>query len=388
MNVVIVNQYCENRGDEAAGTALVQNLISFNPNVSIDIIYNSINKLDINSKNIHHRNIDLRLKDIGILGIIQYLLFRKTIFNRFAFRNKTMKMMSDTIRGSDYVFVTPCGACIGIYKSWPFLIRLLFVVREGKRPIFCLNTIGTSNSFIFDKLANHVLRKSKIYVREKKSQDYLKSIGIDSTLGVDTALSLPILHEKKQAKHIGMVVTELDWHPEFKGRDMRKEVLEIVIPSIAKYCINNGYILDIIPHIASEKEFQFISDVRQKIIDLGMKEEAINILKEVKTCFDYDQAISSEEMIIGMRYHSIVLSVKNEIPFLALSYENKMKEVCNYSNCQNLLLDLHEQLTEEQIIKKLMYVEMHKEEIIKTLRKVHKNLEELSKLPIKELEQI
>ena len=85
MNVVIVNQYCENRGDEAAGTALVQNLISFNPNVSIDIIYNSINKLDINSKNIHHRNIDLRLKDIGILGIIQYLLFRKTIFNRYYF---------------------------------------------------------------------------------------------------------------------------------------------------------------------------------------------------------------------------------------------------------------------------------------------------------------
>jgi len=50
---------------------------------------------------------------------------------------------------------------IGIYKDWAFLLRLLFVIIEGKTPIFCLNTINASGNIVFDFLARKVLKTSK-----------------------------------------------------------------------------------------------------------------------------------------------------------------------------------------------------------------------------------
>lgn len=150
MKVVVINQYTENRGDEAAGTALVKNLLK-NPNIDqIDIIYNSAYKLDIENPRVKHRNEDLRLKNAGRVGILNYLLFRKTLLNKISIANDTMNKMSKTIRDADYIYVTPCGASIGIYQDWAFLIRLLFVIKENKTPIFCLNTIGASGNKLFD----------------------------------------------------------------------------------------------------------------------------------------------------------------------------------------------------------------------------------------------
>ena len=41
-----------------------------------------------------------------------------------------------------------------------------------------------------------------------------------------------------------------------------------------------------------------------------------------------------------MRYHSAVLAAKNARPFVALSYENKMLEVCNYTYMSEYVVDL------------------------------------------------
>ena len=129
-----------------------------------------------------------------------------------------MREMARTIRESDIIFVTPCGASIGIYKDWPFLIRLLFCLYEKKTPVFYLDTVGKSGDWLFDHLAAKVTKKSKMYVREKASFEYLKSIGVVAKQGVDTAFSLPPLYNQRSDRKIGIVTTQLDWHPDFQGR--------------------------------------------------------------------------------------------------------------------------------------------------------------------------
>ncbi len=149
---------------------------------------------------------------------IQSGLKTDTFRKHFRQANAAMREMARTIRESDIIFVTPCGASIGIYKDWPFLIRLLFCLYEKKTPVFYLDTVGKSGDWLFDHLAAKVTKKSKMYVREKASFEYLKSIGVVAKQGVDTAFSLPPLYNQRSDRKIGIVTTQLDWHPDFQGR--------------------------------------------------------------------------------------------------------------------------------------------------------------------------
>lgn len=386
MKVIVINQYTENRGDEAAGTALVRNLLKNESVEKIDIIYNSAYKLDLEDPRVIHRNEDLHLKKIGKRAILQYLTLRKSPFAKFSFANEPIREMIHTISEADRIYVTPCGASIGIYKDWAFLIRLLFVIKENKTPIFCLNTIGASGDKFFDHLANKVLRNSKLYVREQRSQDYLKSLGLSSELGVDTAFSLEPIRVKRDSNKIGMVVTLLDWHPEFKGRNMSEEVLTNIVPAIAQFCNDHNYTIELIPHIGKDPETTYIKNVMKKLLESGLNKNNIVYREDVITSDDYDKAISNLRFMVGMRYHSIVLAAKNSVPFLALAYENKMREVCRYTNNLENYLNLQNQLTESDVRNGLENVDKNIVNITKSLTEVYENeLNRLSILPLKEL---
>lgn len=379
LRITIINQYCENRGDEAAGTALVKNLLSIPDVERIDIIYNSAYRLDISDPRVFHRNEDLALKKIGKRGIFDYLAFHR-------YDNAPMKEMARTIRNSDRIFVTPCGASLGIYKDWAFLVRLLFVIKEKKTPIFCLNTINSSHDKCFDFFANYVLRRSKVYVREKASYDYLRSIGIPCTLGVDTAFSLPpVIPALKKKKTIGVVVTLLGWHPQFQGRDMQKEILENIIPGIAAFSKEKQYDIDLIPHIGSDEEMMFIDHTSTRLQLCGVDKNNIHIRKDVKTAEEYDQALASEYMVVGMRYHAVVLAAKNAVPFLAIAYENKMKEVSAYTKCKTFCMDLQDPIHKEDITNKLLLLDREHDGVKTLLKSEQKSLNARARLPLKEI---
>ena len=294
--------------------------------------------------------------------------------------------MSQTIQDADIIYVTPCGASLGIYKDWAFLLRLLFVIMENKVPVFSLNTINASGNIVFDFFAKKVLKRSTIYVREKRSFDYLNGIGISSELGVDTAFSEKQLLLTRKKDTIGLVVTLLGWHPEFKGRDMGNEVLQNIIPGIAKYCIAHQYKIELIPHTGQPDETAYIKQIIKELEKNGMAEQDLIFRDDIKTSDEYDEALASKWFVVGMRYHSIVLSAKNTVPFVALAYENKMKEVCRYTNCMDLYLNLQEQLTPQSIYQKMKLVDQHNEEIQSKLLNVYKEkLYRLSRLPLQVL---
>lgn len=386
MRVTILNQYCENRGDEAAGEALVKDLLQIPKVERIDIIYNSAFKLNIDHPKVHHRNEDLLLKKIGIWGIARYLLFRRTLFKSFAYANTTMKEMARTIRESDIIFVTPCGASIGIYKDWPFLIRLIFCLYERQQPVFYLDTVGKSGNFVFDWLASAVMKKSKMYVREKASYEYLKSIGIPSVRGVDTAFSLPPFYGMRSEQKIGVVTTQLDWHPDFRNQDMNEVIQHKILPGIAEFVISHHYEIDLIPHIADEKELSFLKKFSNNLIKAGVSPSNVHIRRDVRTAEEYDRTIASEHLIVGMRYHSIVLAAKNAVPFVSLAYENKMKEVSHYTGFDNNCFDLHQQISSDKISAMLERVDKESQNISIQLKEIYPKLREMALIPLEQIE--
>ena len=335
MNVLIINQHSSNFGDDAAGTALVQMLLKQKEVDKINIIYNADQKIPLEHEKVQHC-LDIRFRNVGYFSVLLYLILCPYGFVGF---KETMKKWAKIINDADIVFVAPSGANIGIYKDWRFLIRVLMAVRADKKVIFHYNTIGASGNILFDAISKYVIKKSKLYVREKKSYEYIKSLGLKSTLGPDTAFALAPICETTDDKLISIVPSHFDdWHPNFQNNPVDDRILNKLIPEIARWLKVNQCRIQILPHLCLADEREFNTKILKKFQECGINDVVFR--DDVDSMWKYDYEISRSRLVIGMRYHAVVLAAKNYRPFISLSYENKMKEVCSYLHSTDFDLDL------------------------------------------------
>lgn len=336
--IVIINQHSLNYGDDMAGISLVQAIETYINPEQIDIIYNTPGQIPILDDVVRHRR-DLSLKTIGILPILFFMI--GTLLNINILFGSKIKYFVNEIKKANVIFVSPSGANLGIYKDWRFLIKLLLAKVSGVDIVFCNNTIGKSNSIIFNFFENKILKYSNLYVRERKSFDFLKDNGYHPILGVDTAFSLNSVDNNigkmvKKNDYITFIPTELGWHPDFKKSDVTNLLFTRFLPKLCEFQIEHNFDLKIVPHKYGEAyEAKLLESIEKRIIELGVSKEKINICK-VSDCFDYENILKNSKYNVTMRYHGAVMSIKNGVPFLSLQYENKMKEVADYSGVGEL----------------------------------------------------
>lgn len=347
MNFLIVNQHSLNYGDDIAGISLIESIFDkFDDQTNINIIYNTKGSLEYNNTNVNHRT-DITLKEIGISGIIKIIIYG--IFHiKLPFNTQT-KDFVDIVKESDVILVSPCGANIGIYKDWRFLIRLYLIVLLGKKPIFHNNTIGKSSSFLFNRISNYVLKRSSIYVRERKSYNFLEKININSIRSVDTGFLFKndsLFTEIKD--FVTFIPTELsNWHPDFKTDRIEDVVVKRVLKPLYEYASKNNYDIIILPHLyGAQDEVKLLEFYRQEILSFGEFNGNI-IIPKIKDCYEYDNYIKHSNFVVSMRYHGVVMSIKNNVPFISLAYENKMTEVCTYSDLEDLNILIKDLLDRE-----------------------------------------
>lgn len=204
------------------------------------------------------------------------------------------------------------------------------VIVSKKRLIFHLNTIAASGNRLFDYLVRRVCKRSAVYVREHASQRYLESVGISSTWGPDTAFLLESKRDviRNQDKIVFVPSDVWSWHVDFVGRE--DTVFEsVILPVLARFARAHRRGICILAHTNSPSEREFNASVKR---DLQCIDESLVVeIPEICDVYDYENHIRGAWMVVGMRYHSIVLAAKNGVPFLALSYEQKMVEVSEYS---------------------------------------------------------
>ena len=361
MKFLIVNQHTCNYGDDAAGIAVIQQILEGFPEANIDIIYNAHSNDDRNScipidlEKVRHRT-DVFMASGFKSGLVRYLV--RKIFKINFTQNQEFERYLKIVQSADWVIVSPCGANIGVYRDWQFLTRLLIAVLEKKTPIFHLNTIQKSNSKIFDFVAKFVLKRSKLSVREVRSLREMEGIGLKADYGVDTAFSLsrpnglPQSFLNPKNKYIAFIPTDLGWHPNFKNED-NLSVVRMISRSLASNAKKNGYQIKIIPHLYGVMdEITFLNDVKRALIDAGVDSSRVTVLETVSSVWDYQEAIEKSSLVVSMRYHGIVFAVKSCVPFVSLAYENKMKEVCMYAATPELYFDL-KSFDEQALIDKL-----------------------------------
>lgn len=227
----------------------------------------------------------------------------------------------EAIKESD-VLVSGGGSLLQDVTSFKSLLYYLGVIYcalfFGKKVEIFRQGIGPINSKIGQILTKFALKHaSSISVRDKKSQELLKSWGIEAELLNDPIFDLDLPKKNKK----GVVGVQLRNYPTLN---------EVFLNTLADEIVKRF----------SDKKIQLLSF--QDSIDLAVCEKFARILNKKGlnnvevlkglSVNDVFERISDLEFLIGMRFHANVVAIKSGVKALAINYDIKVKKLAEEYN--------------------------------------------------------
>lgn len=354
MNLLIINQPLNNRGDESAHKGLIRALCKNNPNINIKVLFieanqNSINQFNVNLPNVTYINLhkSKAYYRTSVLGIKykMYILW---------YLHPTIRKLISIYNCADYIICAPGGICMGGFQDWMHLFSLKLAKHLNKELIYYGRSFGpfpieTRNNRIFKKISLEMLNYfSFLSIRDKESEKLAKKLNLKYISTVDSAfLDSPKVNLPKELQSLIkkrfmiFVPNSLIWHYHYKNKltideviEFYKEIIFLIRKRYPEHNIvmlpqtfNNGTYLG--------DDINFFKDLANKLND-----PHIIILKDKYSSDIQQTIISNSDFIIGARYHSIVFALNNNIPFIALSYEHKMLGLLETLKKEDRIVDI------------------------------------------------
>lgn len=338
----------DNFGDDAILKVIVDDLKNNVENANITII----------SGNPTKTKVDYKADSI-------YTFDYKSIF-------KKMKNIDVLISGGGSLLQDVTSVKSLIYYLLVILTALIF----NKKVMVYAQGIGPISNPLGYFLTKLILKQvDLITVRDKKSQNFLKNMGINSTLTADPVWNLsytPSNIEKNQ-KRIGIQLRE--WH----SLDENK------LNSLADSIITN--------FDAENTEFVIIS--LQDTLDLEVNQSLLDILKtkkpEINVHLEHDLSINksleilnSLDLLIGMRFHACLAAIGLGIPTCSISYDPKVEILAEEANIPNIPVNLLDNIKCNSIIKDFVEnSEQYKQNLVQYSEKKQKEARQNTELLLK-----
>ncbi len=361
MNILLINQPLNNRGDESAHKGLIRKIVSEVPNAKVRVLFvganqNSIDQFKVVDNNIDYININpcrgfFRFGKISLEFSLLFLwLFHPTI-------NKVIKIYKE----SDIVMCAPGGICMGGFQSWPHLF-FLHIAKYAKKPlVYYGRSFGpfptSSNSEKrFKKLSLDIINYfSFLSIRDSKTAELADSLGVQYAKTVDSAfLDSPKVPLPKQlifGDYIVFVPNLLIWHYAYKGRIAKETVISFykqMLDTIFKEY--PSYKVVMLPQTFNYGTYEgddihFFRDIVAECQD-----GRIVVVSDTYSSDIQQTIISKSKMMIGARYHSVVFAINNNVPFIALSYEHKIAGLLHTLGKDDCMIDITSALDSEENI--------------------------------------
>ncbi|MCM1107553.1 MAG: polysaccharide pyruvyl transferase family protein [Clostridium sp.] len=346
MTFLIVEQPVNNRGDESAHRAFVNSLSSNYPDARINILFfekeeREVNEFRVEKPNVHYINIPTHHRTFAPHRMIKlFMMFNLGMLLPLL---PLIRKIRPYYRQADYIICAPGGIDMGGFQNWVHIALLELARKCNKKTIYFARSIGpfpTQTCFnrLFKKKSIRLLHSFEfISLRDSKSQSIARSLGINFVPTIDSAF---LYYEPGEipstfAKSIGhdyivLIPNSLAWHHDFKQFSyedffrfwvmLTNRLLQeypdhriAMLPQTVSYgyaaCLPDGY-----------KYFQ-------KIRESADSPERIVVLEEKYGSNIQQAIIAKSKFLIGARYHSIIFSINQNIPFISLCYEHKMSGV-------------------------------------------------------------
>lgn len=358
MKILIINQHAGNHGDEAAGKGLLRNILKIKglKVEDITILYNSpsVNEkeiLDSRSVNIAGRlKMSFLEKILLILTFILPFCIVKFIIKNFT--NGILKKELELILNNSKIINAPGGINIGPYKDWRYLWRLYVSIKLKKDvAIYSISFGPLPDNFLFRIVSLYVLKNVQfLSLRDSKSHEFASKLNIPFIKSIDSAfldekvdIEIPKeINELIKKEYVVVVPNQLyQWHPHFKKYSEKE--FDNIYTSIIDFFIDKNMNIILLPQLyGSQNDSSYFKRFIQN--------KSIVIIDENYSSDIQQYIVKNASFLVGARYHSIIFSINNKVPFLSLAYEHKMTNTLELLNLTHYSLDLHEILANQDIL--------------------------------------
>lgn len=367
MKILMINQPIGNRGDESAHKGLVRKILSEFENVQITVLFcgdiqHSVDQFNVNDPRVEYVNI----KPAKAFGSTYKKCLLKGHYLLWHI-HPTVRKIKSYYKDCDFVLNAPGGICMGGFQAWIHLFFLKMAFICNKKVVYYGRSFGpfptrTPENRRFKELSMEFLQSfSFLSIRDQKTEKLARELSIDYIPTVDSAF-LDNTHVAVPSalsdlingeRYMIFVPNLLVWHYAYKDITDKKTVLDFY-----------SGIIDIIRSKFGNIKILMLP----QLFDSPLND--IIFFKELKTChpdenmFVIDDTYSSDiqqalikdaTFVIGARYHSIVFSINQATPFIALSYEHKISGLLESLNKEDRIIDISTIWSSEEDIKKCLH---------------------------------
>lgn len=341
--IVIINQACGNRGDEAAHKAFVKALLGDGcfdvTTVTVGVADGALSCMKVPGAGY-----------VNLLpGKFYYKLTAGALEKRLGFLwvlSGTARSLANEMKFADVVVCAPGGMDLGGFRSWHHLFLMRLALRFAPKVAYFGRSIGPFKDDRFAALSADTLRRcSFVSLRDARSWAIGDSLGLNWRRMLDVVFADAIATPKKDATYCVVVPNSLRWHPSFRSgtADVESFFVDILRGIAARF---PGMKIVLLPQLFGEPDVnQGDVEFFHQLADAsGLRVIGSDSLSIGKACGDGSHAtggvcvlpdtldsdaqqsiVAGASFVVGARYHSIVFAASAGVPFLSLTYEDKMK---------------------------------------------------------------
>jgi colanic acid/amylovoran biosynthesis protein len=373
--ISIVNAHWNNRGDEAALLALLEQLRKHTDS-EITIIFKDdrpisqfpkIRDVDYYSAKFKARIWDIWLAALsgGLVGV-----------------NNLLKKTVRTLRDSEFIIYSPGGSVINDRFFWrkqmeylvPFICAKLYRI-----PLFvAAPSMGPFDKSRTNLIRTWLLRAAKVIcVREAISKEYLGKIGVHENVRVTGDLAfLSTIDQRSNEnklngyaplkrylesyeKVVGIVLTDFSWHVKY-GKDsiLKKKIHDTFTHFISKLVTEEYGILFIPQLFGNQNDHDYMSEY--------MIEKTF-IMTDTMDSYFQQHIISKLYAVVSMRYHPLIFAAKLGTPFVSVVYEEKTEGFIKQAGLTKYSLSL-EDLSFDKLYEKFTLIEHNYDQLRQILQ--------------------
>lgn len=361
MKIVIINCHWDNRGDEAAIRAMIDELQIKYPAADI-YVQRALGEFESFPENDHVKV----LPPFPIGGKKRRIQEQISIETKGKINlTSGARTFYKAIKGADIVLHAPGGPSIGdIYlpQETLKLRRLLAVKKAGVPYAFYAPSMGPFKNRERNPVRKEILEgASLICLREDISAKMVKEF-IPSTnpiVTLDSAFQHDIdmegnekkLNEYTELKDfignrqnvIGITITDLQWNSLYKNDGKTEENIRKTFTTFIKEITESGYRVLFIPQLFDgANDYDYMK---------SFADPNCYVMSDGYDCYFQQYIISKIKAVVGMRYHSNIFSAKMGTPFVSVSYEQKMQGFMKKANLLEYCLPISE-LSADKLRKK------------------------------------
>lgn len=298
------------------------------------------------------------------------------------------------------------GGLIGRYTMYYQLYHIKLALKMNKKVYIMPNSFGPFKSNRTEKMVNKVLDKCKLVTARESISASKESNGLKRNIELYPDLAFFLTQTDKEqiklyledkfeldfikSKYVAITVRPYRFYnsdnPEKKYEEYKGAFVEFI-----KYLETKNYVPLLVVHTRAENDHENDERCIREISQTLNDNKHVIIDDKKLNCKDLKAIYNCCEYVVGTRFHSVIFSIANKIPAIAITYGgNKGDGIMKDMKLSDYAIKISD-LNFNELITKFENMEKNKEQIKEKievyLKDAHKKHEELIEKIISEQKQ-